>query len=451
MTRSSLRLRLLLAGALAIALVLAASASALLVLFERHVTRRIDAELNVHLTQLIAGLDRSEQAGGAIELARRPAEPRFDRPLSGLYWQIVVGPERHVLRSRSLWDGELALPDDDLDATNVHTHALPGPGGAMLHVLERRAALPERIGGVNVRAAVAIDAAELDRATRDFAHDLLPMLVLFGALLLLAGWAQVSIGLWPLSRVRDKLALVRTGVERRLGKSFPEEVRPLAEQVDALLDARDADLEKARRRVADLAHGLKTPLQVLIGEARRLEARGDDSVATEIMGLAETMQRNIGRELQRARMAPSTTSAAADVAEVVRRVVSVVRRTPTGSRVEWAIDIDPAIRVRLDADDLAEALGNLLENAAAFALSRVSVTAHGNGQTVSIVVADDGVGIRDDQIADAVRRGGRLDTTRQGTGLGLAIVSEMATHAGGALVLDDANPGLRATLRLEKA
>ena len=451
MTISSLRVRLLIAGALAIGLALAAAVLGLMVLFERHVTRRVDAELNVHLTQLIAGLDRASEPGAGITLQRRPAEPRFDRPLSGLYWQIAIAPEGRVLRSRSLWDFELDLPRDDLAEGVVHSHRLAGPGGARLYVLERRAALPERLGDVGVRVAVAIDEADLDRATRDFATELLPMATLLAGLLLLAGWLQVTIGLKPLASLRDQLAEVRSGRARRLGAAFPDEVRPLARQVDDLLEAREAELEKARHRAGDLAHGLKTPLQVLIGEAGRLSERGEADSARQILSLAEAMQRHIDRELKRARMAPVSASTVTDVAVVVGRVVDVVQRTPDGARLAWQVDRGAGLMASIDADDLAEALGNLIENAARHARHRVVVSASAAGEMIEISVVDDGAGLDEDQLARAVERGTRLDESTAGSGLGLAIVREIAAHAGGELVLESTHPGLGATIRVERA
>jgi hypothetical protein len=87
MTFNSLRLRLLLAGAVSTILALVLAAYVLTVLFERHVERRIDQELNLYLDQLMGLIEPSPS--GEIALARPLAEPRFEKPLSGLYWQIL--------------------------------------------------------------------------------------------------------------------------------------------------------------------------------------------------------------------------------------------------------------------------------------------------------------------------------------------------------------------------
>ena len=106
----------------------------------------------------------------------------------------------------------------------------------------------------------------------------------------------------PLSAMRNALIAIRTGERRRLGSGYPDEVQPLAREIDSLLDARDAQLEKARARAADLAHGLKTPLQVLSGEAERLKTRGAVDIAGDIESITEDMQRHIERHLTRTRL-----------------------------------------------------------------------------------------------------------------------------------------------------
>jgi signal transduction histidine kinase len=446
MSVGSLRLRLLILGIFSVTLALMASAVGLELLFERHVERRVDAELNAYLNQLVAGLDRN--AAGEIALVQSPSEPRFERPLSGLYWQILIERSGTVLRSRSLWDTELALPQNSLADVSIHRHRVSGPGGAALYVLERRFELPARLEGAAIRVAVGMDTAEIREAVTAFISDMVPYLLVIGALLVAAAWTQVTVGLRPLAAVREGLTAIRAGNAPRMGSSLPDEVKPLALEINALLDARDVQIDKARARAADLAHGLKTPLQVLAGEAERLKAKGDVEIAAEVTSLTSVMHRHIDRELTRARLAAGTAYARADVCEVAERVVNVVRRTPDGQRLDWSVDIPRDLLGRIDADDLAEALGNLIENAARHAQSRVRVSGGADGEHALVAVTDDGHGIPPDRLAEALRRGGRLDGSRSGTGLGLAIVSEIAEAWGAGFSLEDARPGVRAILRL---
>ncbi len=440
MTRGSLRLRLLLAAALSVLAALALSAFGLTLLFERHVERRVDAELGVFLDQIVAGLDRA--ADGSLALTQELADPRFEEPLSGLYWQVRAGDA--VLASRSLWDATLVLPQDELPDKAVHRHLVPGPGKATLIVLERSVTLPGRLGGGILRAAVAVDAAETASATRAFAVDLLPYIGVLAVFLIAAAYAQVAVGLQPLAAVHRRLADIRGGRQRRLGQAFPDEIQPLAGEVDALLDARERQAEKARARAGDLAHGFKTPLQVLAGSVDRLRAKGEEDVAQEIALVADTMRRHVERELARARMAAAAPDATSAVGLVVERLIAVLRRTPAGSRLDWVVEIPAGTLARIDADDLAEALGNLIENAARHARRRVAIRAREKAGLIVVTVADDGGGIPPQRLDEVLRRGGRLDNLGSGAGLGLAIVQDVAEAWGGQLRLRNGAAGLEA-------
>ena len=105
----SLRLRLLLGAAVWIFLALVMAGLVLAELFARHVQDRFAVELGHHLDQLASSL--RIDAEGKPELVRPLPDPRFSRPLSGLYWQVSANG-RVVLRSRSLWDQTLAPPAD---------------------------------------------------------------------------------------------------------------------------------------------------------------------------------------------------------------------------------------------------------------------------------------------------------------------------------------------------
>jgi signal transduction histidine kinase len=445
MNGGSLRLRLFLGGALSIIAALALGALGLVLLFEKHVERRIESELGVYLDQIIANLDRD--GDGALVVADVLADPRFDQPLSGLYWQVQAGDA--ALRSRSLWDGDLPLPSDELTDGVVHRHRIIGPAGAELLALERSVRLPVRLGNASVRAAVALDTREIAAATRAFAADLLPYLGVLAAVLIAAAYAQVTFGLSPLATIRKRLAGIREGNATRLGKAFPKEVQPLAAEVDALLEAREQEAERARSRAADLAHGLKTPLQVLAGDVARLRQKGEADIAAEIEQVATAMRRHVERELARARMKSGVSTARANVREVIDRVLAVVMRTPDGARLAWTVECPPQLLARIDADDLAEAIGNLVDNAARHARRAVRVEARAEDRRVKLLISDDGPGIPPERMSEVLARGGRLDESGTGAGLGLAIVQEIADAWAGRLELRPNGPGLQAELALD--
>ena len=446
MTALSLRWRLMVAGAVAVVLALGLAALGLAHLFGTHVERRALADLSVQLDRVLAGLARVD---GALAQVLPPADPRFEQPYSGLYWQIAA--DGAVLRSRSLWDVELALPvEDGADATR-HNHLLIGPEGAEVLVLEQHVTLPASLGGGRARAAVALDTAELSAARRAFLRDMFPYLAVLGMVLSAAQWAQVTLGLKPLRRVGAEVSALRDGRRRRMGGDWPQEVQPLAAELDALLTAREADVERARGRAGDLAHGLKTPLQALMGEAARLRAADQAQAAEGIEVVVATMRAHVDRELARTRIALHSRNARAGAAAVARSVVAVLQRTPGGQRLAWQVDVPDDLVLAIDAADLSEALGALAENAARHAAGRVEVGAVVMGAQARVTVRDDGPGLPADRRAAMMARGVRADETGPGTGLGLAIAAEIAEAAGGVLELEEAGPGLSATLVLPLA
>ena len=444
MTRRSLRLRLALAGAASVGLALLLAFFGLSLLFECHVERRISNELAIHLDQVIAGLWRG--AGGRIDVVRPPADPRFEKPFSGLYWQIEAQGEQRF--SRSLWDTPLTIPIQNNAA--VHQIGVKGPADADLIALARRVVTNARLGNVTVLATVAIDRSIIDQATHAFRKDLLPYLALLALLLFAASLAQIIVGTKPLDELRRRIALIRSGDADRLGNGFPDEVQPLTAEVDGLLQYGEEQLLRARERAAELAHGFKTPLQVLAGDVERLKALGQPDMARDIDAVITSMRRLVDHEMARARIADSSHYASSNLAKVIDSVIAVVQRTPTGQSIEWIITVPPGLKVRIDPDDLAELIGNIAENAARYGNEEVSVRATPNGAMVEIEIRDDGPGIPQTHLPDVLRRGSRLDTTSGGAGLGLSISENIIQAAGGTIALENARPGLKVSIRLPR-
>lgn len=443
----SLRLRLALMGALAVVLALGAAGFALSLLFDEHVERRAVAEMQVQLDQVLGGLASGPEG---LAVATPPADPRFSRPYSGLYWQIEAG--ERTLRSRSLWDQALALPADRPAGSEARLHDLTGPDGARLLALEQSVQLPARLGVGEARVAVAMDRAELSAARAAFVADLAPYLAVLALALIAAQIVQLAYGLRPLKHIRQRVAALRAGRAARMGDAWPAEMIPLAGEIDALLEAREADLERARARAGDLAHGLKTPLQALLGEAERLRQSGGTRAASAIEEIADTMHTHVERALVRARAAGAGGNPAADVAGVVARIHAVLKRTPAGESLNWRISIpDELAFVAMDPTDLAEALGALAENAARHARRKVAITAAQKGDRVRIRIADDGPGVPAESLTEIGQRGRRLDEQLPGDGLGLAIASDIVEAAGGHIDLRNGPEGFEAMLDLPLA
>jgi signal transduction histidine kinase len=443
----SLRLRLLIAATCAISIALAIAGFGLVLMFERHVERRIGSELDTYLNQIAAGTEFDSVARAGLD--GDLADPRFNQVYSGLYWQITDEETGELARSRSLWDTKLALPEDALPAGVIHVHHIPGPRGSSLLVHERRLIFDTGQGEKFLRLSVAIDRADVNALTAEFAADVRSSLALLAAVLILAGWMQVRVGLRPLAAIRRGLTAIRSGRSDRLDTDVPLEIAPLVAEVNDLLDVQEQAMQRARDRSADLAHGFKTPLTALLADAKRLRGKGEGEIADEIERTAAMMRAQIERELTRSRVRNIRSSSPIEVGPVVKGLIGTLKRTPHGDRNEFETDIETGTAVRAERDDLNEILGNLLENAARHARGKVRIGTARHGALVKFDVEDDGPGIAEAQRKAVVDRGARLDTSQLGAGIGLAIVTDVLDQYGRKLTLERSPlGGLKASFEL---
>jgi signal transduction histidine kinase len=444
----SLRLRLLLLGGVTVAIALLIAGGGIIGLFERHIERRAVAELDTYIRQISAGVSFS--AKGAISFTRTLPDPRFGEPLSGLYWQIEDedAKDNRLLRSRSLWDSVLNLPQDVLDPGKVHLHMIDGPSHSTLLVRERSISYGTPAGTHRVRISAALDTRELRAALAEFSSDVLRALALLAIALLTAAWAQITLGLKPLKILQESVLAVRSGQKTRVAVAEPQEVMPLVSAVNSLLDAQAEAMESAKTRAADLAHGLKTPLTVLIADAAKLRQSGATVVAAEIEELADTMRRNIDRELSRARLESAHSLHVHETrpGPIVAKLIRALDRTPQCEALEWRVQIAEDIAAPIREDDLAELIGNLLDNACKWADTAVTVSAK-RADGVTIVIEDDGPGAPAAFIHRLGERGFRLDGDVPGSGFGLAIAHDIVRAYGGTLTLANIEPhGFRAVI-----
>jgi len=138
MRLSSLRLRLLLAACVFSLAATLLAALGLSLLFKRHVTAWVDTELGAQMDVLIAGIDKGPE--GALAVTRPPGDVRFTQPLSGRYWEVLIEQTGAIFRSRSLWDFEIALPQeatvDDLVRSGTLSRAMATLLGQAVQVAE---------------------------------------------------------------------------------------------------------------------------------------------------------------------------------------------------------------------------------------------------------------------------------------------------------------------------
>jgi len=420
MTRTSLRLRLLGGAAVAIFLALALAGIGISWLFHQHVERREAADLVKVAEQVVAGLTLDRTNKPSVDPP--PSDPNFQSIASGSYWQAIA--PGGTAQSPSLWDQ--SLPRTASRARGWSTATVAGPFDRQLTMVSR--SVRPDVRGTQVVVRVAKDDDEMRDALREFDQELALSLGLLWLVLSLAAYAQVSLGLRPLLRLQQDLDRLRRSPAARLSDEHPQEILPLTQAINALADARESDLARARRRAADLAHSLKTPLAVLSAQSRRASEAGGEVAANGINRAIDAMGAALEAELARARASAARGAGGQSIPhDIVEGLVAVVERTEHGEHIAFSNDVDPGLKTPIDGTDLAEILGALIENAARHARRRVQVSGSLDGAgTLTLQVEDDGPGMDDDAIARATQRGVRIDESGAGHGLGLAIVRDLA-------------------------
>lgn len=451
---ASLSRRLLTAAGAFIAVALVIATVLIGFVLHRFVQGQIDQRLDTQIVFLSSMLRVDD--GGRISLAGNADGPPFERMRHGWYWQ-VTGPNNTV-RSASLAGADLdnpALreiderrpppPKKGPDAREERPRPADGIGPDDEHLHYRLKSV--KIGAIDVMIVASAPRRAVLGPLREAMTTLGISLALLGLALVLAIVLQIRLGLRPLERLRQALTDVRTGRSERVPSRQPQEIRPVVDELNALLDQNAANLERARRHVANLAHGLKTPLATLA------IATSGDSPRDPIMlrQLVAQMERRIRHHLGRARMAAlnGPVRARTELAPRLRDLGDVLGKIHSDRSMAFVLDVPADLAAACEPQDFDEMAGNLLDNAFMWARSSVKVSASRNDATVQILVDDDGPGLAPAQREQVLRPGRRLDEAAPGFGFGLSIVSELAELYGGSIALGEAPlGGLRATLSL---
>ena len=319
MALRSLRLRLLASAAAAIFLALALAGFGLNFLFERHIERREALSMEAKARELL-GVLRLDGSGKPF-VDTLPSDNRFNEPAGGLYWQVTTAAGQE--HSPSLWDQSLP-PAMETPRDHWRVRRIPGPFEQGLLVIERMVR-PDQ-SGRPVLVQVATDDGALLDAQREFGREMIGSLMLLWLVLIGAAYGQVMLGLKPLARIRAELDRMRRNPGARLSAGHPTEIDPLANAINSLADARAGDVDRARRRAADLAHSLKTPLAALAAQSRRAREAGAHEAADGLDRAIAAAGAALEAELARSRSAVAREAQASERANVLDAAEAVAAR-----------------------------------------------------------------------------------------------------------------------------
>ncbi|WP_265105663.1 sensor histidine kinase [Neorhizobium petrolearium] len=400
---------------------------------ERAFTDLLRAQLYNVINSITIGSDN--QLSGSPQLG----DLRFSQPETGWYW--IIEPlgtfAARPLSSSSLGTSNISVPSIlAVPFNNRYERFYPATDAFGNHVLVAETEVVLDGEGRAARFRVSGNLAVVEEDIQAFTRSLYIALAVFGLGSLVVNGLAILYGLLPLDGARRTLERVRRGEAERLEGEFPREIMPLANDINALIESNRRLVERARMQVGNLAHSLKTPIAVLLNEARLLDKPQSELVRSQ----AEAMQAQVQSYLSRARIAAQRESllARTDIEPALERLVRVMRRLNPDKEFHLSVS-PPGAALAMEQQDVEETIGNLLENAARFCETGVWITAtpaSGPQQEgdalrrtwVEMTVEDDGPGLEPDQIREAMKRGTRLDESKPGAGLGLSIVREITSE-----------------------
>lgn len=420
--------------------------------------KAFDSRLDVYLRSLVA-----DMAVGDEEQLKEPGQlgdPQFDLAESGWYWQVtrLDGQKASVRQSLSLSGARLPRLSEAgvrISESGVRKAFITGPDSRRLRQFERI---------IDIGAAgtyliqVAGTTEDVEEQIWRFKLTLIGTFVLLGLALVGTTALQVRFGLKPLRRLQSEVSAIRRGASEKVAGGFPDDLAPLADEVNLLIASNREIVERSRTHVGNLAHALKTPLSVITNEADN-EA---GPLASKVREQTQIMRDQVTYYLDRARAAArsSVIGSAIQISGPLEALQRTFEKITRARGVAFKTICPPGLRFRGERQDFEEMAGNLLDNAGKWAKSRVDITARriepqdnaADNRFIELIIDDDGPGLPEEKRAEAVARGRRLDETKPGSGLGLSIVADLASVYAGELHLEDSPlGGLRARLTLPAA
>ncbi|MFZ2994688.1 ATP-binding protein [Sphingobium sp.] len=422
MTRWSLRARMLAMAALATLVALAIAGWAMLGILERFVTQGLDQRLDAQLAVMASAV----RDDGSVDRTRLEQRLAVLGGGPGWRWQIA-GPQGATGSA----DFPTLTPAPPHPPGAPPDRQSPTPlegtdGQGPIHA--RRVTIDTSAGSVTLSAAAPADVVA--RPIRSALIPLLTVILVLAIIFAIAALVQLRLGLRPVLALRDQVAGIRNGTRGAVDEDQPAELRPLAIELNALATDSAAALTSARASAANLAHALKTPVATLA-----LTVGHDPSASAQVQRIDGVIRHHLARARTAAIGRRATTRAAPVIADLTATIGTLHR--------DVTIDADIAVdlMVAVDAHDLTEIIGNLLDNAARHARTIVTVTMIVQADHVAIAIDDDGPGIPPDQREAAMTSGVRLDEGLGGHGFGLAIVRDLVTLHGGRLELQESRLG----------
>lgn len=279
-------------------------------------------------------------------------------------------------------------------------------------------------------------------------------------LLMLIIWCVVSWSLRPVKRARAQVAARQPEDLSPVSvQGLPDEIRPLVQELNLLLERMRGAFAQQKQFVGDAAHELRSPLAALRLQMQALQRAGDAEtrqVAQQRLAAGlDRATRLVEQLLSMARHEAATEQTPAepvDLADVLRQALSETLVQANAKSIGIDLDGAPQARVQGHRDALVLLARNLLDNAIKYspAGGRIGLRLEQAPHKTSLLIDDEGPGIAPQERERVFDRFYRVEgNTQHGSGLGLAIARAIADRHGATIALEDTPEGRGLRVRVD--
>ena len=260
-------------------------------------------------------------------------------------------------------------------------------------------------------------------------------------------WHIVSRSLLPLQHLTESISKrdpsQLTPIE---GRRIPDEVVPMVNALNRLLERLDAALENERRFTADAAHELRTPLAGIKAQAQLgLHTKDDETRRSALHNVILSVDRNthtVEQLLALARVDPDHNAAKQEeinLTRLTRDVLSEFSPMAIDKQIQIELCSNEELHITGNSHTIAIMLRNLIDNAIRFTNygGKVTVSLKETESEVIFCVDDSGPGIPDEMLERVFNRFYKMNKSQElGSGLGLSIVNRIVELHGANIILD---------------
>ncbi len=307
---------------------------------------------------------------------------------------------------------------------------------------------------------------EQDNVIRELSENLWES---FGAVLFFMLLLSVTLGRAVLRRIETISMTAGNIMAGDLSQRIPvskrrDEFDTLAQRLNSMLERIEKVLLSMREVTDNVAHDLRSPItrirnrmEVLLLQEQRDEREYRAALEQTIRD-ADIMIKTFNAVLQTAQADAGTMRAdlqPVDLSKLAREMGELFTPGAEDAGLTLRVECEAPVFIKGNGDLLAQAIGNLLDNAIKFSPpgGEISLELIKTREKTDIIISDKGRGIPQEEYQRVRQRFVRLDAARQteGNGLGLSLVDAIARQHGAALLFEDNAPGLRAIIRFRTA